>query len=1245
MRRLLAFTLPAYCLVAVAIAASLGSGSATPAIQASFRNAYYRGSFSFYADLPTTDVRALGSPGLVQELPSRDAPTQKYALIKPDPAAPISSSDVLQVYSDIYAPYVSLGAGTVGYPTNDTTACPAAAFGVCRYQLFTKNYAIFAYSSPVTAVFSVRDPYYSIWQDQGGIGGPLGVVTSAETPVTSLALVSGTRQDFSGGTIFAYPAGAATPSAYSISGANYTLWNSGGTLPVLGFPTSGTVTLANGTIRQTFESGRIEQQPGLLPVVLFSVAKVEIQVPPSASIMTPGGSLELGTSVLDTQGQPVTGRVLTWSTTNGAVVRVTGHGDTATVQAVAVGTANLQVTTEGITSLPITIRVGGPCCVVGEGAPSPAAFQTALDRNRLVPALPVAAAVSRIPGGYRQTVSAAGNSYVISMAEGTSTAYLNTGALYEAFLASGGFSGQLGFPVTDPLPGGVQRYSSGAALGGLPVQLVPAPIAAKWFELGTGQLGPPLASAVPFKSLLNTSGVSQVFTSGVVFSLASGRVFVSSGTILARYLALAGTVGVLGAPASDILNNGGTFRQDFETGYLDLSPGASVAAEHFYPRRPSVLAAPTTVVPGGRVSIRTTGFSPGANLNITITGQPPFSVRAATGAFLWDMQIPLTARAGDVQVRVTAAGSTDNAAATYTISPAALLLPKLTMLSGDQQYGVPGARLAAPVVALLQDSAGAPLAGVPVKWTLSPGATVEGPAATDANGQISGLIRLPLVSGVAVGSLNAAGKVVVFSALASAKTIPGFPGYTQMDSHGGLVAALAALLRYQQDAGLGASSGLASVATLSAWLAAHNGYVAADPASPVANPWVAAQFAGAGISLEVASVERIRDLVAAGTPTAVVLALQADGAASGSVTVNAIGVAPDGAILISDPDPLGGRPSLSDYLTGFFSQGRTLKGTISAVFRFTPVPPAASGFTIASPLPAGASAGSVYGACAALDVGEPAVPGGVRYHFCDGTQASYELDLAPLRGAALLDLAPGRALAVAANTQGAWQINRRDGILTVVPQSPAITTVTDAATFATSVAPGSLISIFGAALAGNGAVPVVTLGGRPLQVIPATPFQVNAVVPGDMPTGNAALQLVLPAGTATYSLSVSATAPAVFAVGAPVAGLARGAILNQDGTVNGTTQPAGRGQFISIYCTGLGRTIVRDGLQVAFAPVSVVIGTSAPVNATFAGAVAGYPGLYQVNVQVPPGTPPAEAAALVLVQAGITSPAVGVSIQ
>ena len=94
------------------------------------------------------------------------------------------------------------------------------------------------------------------------------------------------------------------------------------------------------------------------------------------------------------------------------------------------------------------------------------------------------------------------------------------------------------------------------------------------------------------------------------------------------------------------------------------------------------------------------------------------------------------------------------------------------MLSGDQQYGVPGARLAAPVVALLQDSAGAPLAGVPVKWTLSPGATVEGPAATDANGQISGLIRLPLVSGVAVGSLNAAGKVVVFSALASAKTIP-----------------------------------------------------------------------------------------------------------------------------------------------------------------------------------------------------------------------------------------------------------------------------------------------------------------------------------------------------------------------------------------------------------------------------------------------------------------------------------------
>lgn len=62
----------------------------------------------------------------------------------------------------------------------------------------------------------------------------------------------------------------------------------------------------------------------------------------------------------------------------------------------------------------------------------------------------------------------------------------------------------------------------------------------------------------------------------------------------------------------------------------------------------------------------------------------------------------------------------------------------------------------------------------------------------------------------------------------SAKTIPGFPG-------GGLAWW-----------GGRRTGGLPSVVTLSSFLAAHPRYVGAEPASPVPNFWVAAQFAGAG---------------------------------------------------------------------------------------------------------------------------------------------------------------------------------------------------------------------------------------------------------------------------------------------------------------------------------------------------------------------------------------------------------------
>ena len=1237
--------------IAAAVAASVGSGAATTAIQASFQNAYYRGQFSLLVNTPTTDVKGLGTPGLVQEFPSKANATAKYALVKPDPNAPVSQLDTLQMFPDLYTFFLSVGVATTGYPTVDTTPCPTNPAGVCNYQFFANNYALFSYSTPVTSNLAVRDPFYTVWQNTGGIGGPLGVVTNAETAVTSVTKVAATRQAFSGGHIYSYPAGSATPSTYTVSGAFYTAWTTNGDLTFPGLPTSEALPVsaqANATIRQTFEAGRIEQTPGSDPVVLFPVSLVGITFSSQGLSLLPGATATINATTLDTRGNTVTGRTMTWSSTNGAVVQVIGNGYSATVQAIATGTANVFVTVEGKTSPPISVRVGGACCLVGEGAPSSVisqAFQAALDRNQLTATLPVAATVARAGNGYIQSVTAAGTAYVISIADGAGTAYLSSGAIYAAYLAIGGFSGPLGYPASDLLPGGAQRYLSGAVLSGSPVRVVPSLIAAKWYLNGgpLGTLGQPTSDVAAFQSIPGTAGTSQNFTSGAVFQVGAGSTYVSSGLILARYVALGGATGSLGAPVSDLSNN----RQDFETGYIDLQPGAAAAVEHFNARKPAIAVSPATVVPGGRVHVSTTGFTPGATLNFTVTGQANFSVKAAAGTYAWDIFVPTSAKAGSVSVQATVPGSADAATATYTISPASALLPKLTIVSGDQQTGAPGSTLAAPLVVSLVDSSGTPVAGVPVGWTLSPGATVSGAATTDSNGRAQGLIRLQASSGILVGSVSAAGQVVTFSALISPRAITGFPAFQQIVPGGAFLASLASLLRYQQDRGvLSTLRGALTPAALDAYLASNKGYGISDNGRSTPNPWVAAGYGGGGISLESPSLNTIQDLVGAGTPVAVVLGIRINGVAAGSTVVDAIGIRADGSVAIADPDPGYAATSLGDYLNGFAVAGRQVVGTLGAVIRVTGTQPGGNALTVATTFAATATMGSLSGACQALDIGDSGSAGGVRYHYCDPNLASpdYELDLAAQKGASIVNLTDGSLVTVPADTNSAWKVTRVAGVVTVVPQALAIASVNDAAGFGTAIGPGAIVSVFGTGFAAGGRTPVVTLNGRSLQVLFATTFQINAVIPPDVAAGSASLQVTGALGTAAQAIQLVAAGPGIFVIGVsdqkPL-----GAVINQDGTVNGPLNPATRGQFISIYGTGLGATVLRNGLQATVAPVTVSINGGASMAASFSGAVAGFVGLYQVNVQIPESTPPSLSTAITLNEGGRASNVVVVALQ
>ena len=873
------------------------------------------------------------------------------------------------------------------------------------------------------------------------------------------------------------------------------------------------------------------------------------------------------------------------------------------------------------------MRVGSACCAVGDGAPTQTvaqALQSVVTRNNLNLMLPGTTPVVRSGNGYIQSFASADGSatYTLSQADSINTAYFMTGELRTAYQTLGSYAGVLGYPASDPLPGGAQKFTSGAALGGSPPRVLPALVASKWFSLGgaTGIAGSPIADAHLFVSSTGFSGLSQLFANGAILAIASGprtgQAFLSAGLVLSRYLALSGPEGVLGFPIADVILNAPVQSQAFENGYIDLQPGGAAAVEHLNPRHPAVSVSASSVIAGGHIHIGVSGFAPGAALSFAITGQPAFSVIAQFGSFGWDVVVPASAQPGAVTIKATAAGSSDSASASYVVTSLAASLPRLIILSGDQQRSLPGSTLPAPIVVRLQDSNGNPLQGVTATFSGSPGSSAQSPLITDLNGQIALNFRLPPTSGVAVGSLTAGGEVVTFSAIAVANTIQNFPVFTEWDSQGALTSSIAALLRYYQNQGmLPSPNGLATPQLLT-------GFLGAGPA----NPWLAPQFAVASFSLESPSLDRVRDLLAAGTPAGIILNVSVDGGLYYSDTVDAVGVAADGSILIDDPNPVLGRASLTDFLNGFAVQGHRVTGTVASVFRIT-AGSVSSAFTVSSPTAASVAVASPVGSCRFIDILSSATTDSQRFHYCDGTQTRFQLDFGAAGTAVISDFAGGAPNSVQASAAGSWSVTLHGGQETISAQPVTIGAVTDSAAYGTDVAPGELITIFGSGLGTNTAV---TLGGQKLSVLASFPFQINAQLPATVAPGPAILQVAASSGTASKTISIVAAAPQVFSYGG------QGAIVNQDGTINSQSYPARRGQFISVYCTGLGATTLRNGLQTVNLPVTVLIG-NVTVTASFAGLVAGFPGLYQVNVTVPAAVPPGGTVNLVLQEGGRTS--------
>jgi uncharacterized protein (TIGR03437 family) len=178
---------------------------------------------------------------------------------------------------------------------------------------------------------------------------------------------------------------------------------------------------------------------------------------------------------------------------------------------------------------------------------------------------------------------------------------------------------------------------------------------------------------------------------------------------------------------------------------------------------------------------------------------------------------------------------------------------------------------------------------------------------------------------------------------------------------------------------------------------------------------------------------------------------------------------------------------------------------------------------------------------------------------------------------------------------------------------PVVTAVVNAASSVSGVAAGAFETIYGVNLAGGQTAGVqVLLSGSALPLLYVSDTQINFYVPQSTTQGTATLTVVTPSGAqATAAVNVVPVQPGIFP----------GGVLHAGTSVSALTTPVHAGDYIEIYCTGLGPTQTVGSFQETVLTPIVFLGAT-PVQPVYSGLSPGSVGLYQVNVQVPAGLAP-----------------------
>lgn len=359
------------------------------------------------------------------------------------------------------------------------------------------------------------------------------------------------------------------------------------------------------------------------------------------------------------------------------------------------------------------------------------------------------------------------------------------------------------------------------------------------------------------------------------------------------------------------------------------------------------------------------------------------------------------------------------------------------------------------------------------------------------------------------------------------------------------------------------------------------------------------------------------------------------------INANALGSLPDGLTLSTDGRVTGTPSNAGDYTFGVLirdSAGFASNAAVSVV-----VTPAAGLRILTASLPGGAT-GVAYNQTLTATGGRAPynwvvasgqVPNGITLNPTSGVLSGNPT----LQGT-------GFFVVRVADSNGA-SATGYFGISINPAGSPVINAVTSAASYgAEGVAPGELLSLFGGTMGPAtlvsfaleaGVVPTqisgtrVLFDGVPAPLIYTQAGQVSVIAPFSL-EGKPSTRIVveyLGFQSAPFVRPIIDSKPALFTTNA--SGEGPGAILNENGSVNATSNRAARESVVVLYMTGAGQMTpaglegrVAAGVSSLNLPITVSV-NGAPATVLYAGNAPGLvEGVVQVNIKLPLNTIPGE---------------------